>query len=57
MDELFFDIEDRIDALDLDVSPAERRDLRSRLCQIQDWNELIAALRHTYLQTDLVEAV
>ena len=46
-----------IDALDLDVSPAERRDLRSRLCQIQDWNELIAALRHTYLQTDLVEAV
>ena len=46
-----------IDALDLDIPQAERRRLRSALCQIGDWKELIAALRQTYLQPDLVEAV
>jgi tRNA-dihydrouridine synthase B len=46
-----------IDTLDLGVAPAERRALRSQLCQIQDWKELTAALRHVYLQPDLVEAV
>ena len=46
-----------IDALGIDISPAERRTLRARLCRIGDWKDLIAALRQTYLQTDLVEAV
>ena len=46
-----------IDALDLDTSPAGRRALRSKLCQIADWKDLIAALRQVYLQPDLVEAV
>ena len=46
-----------IEALDLDMSLSERRDLRAALCRIDDWKDLTAALRHTYLQTDLVEAV
>lgn len=46
-----------IDALDLDVDVAARRTLRSSLCQISDWQELIAALRQVYLQPDVVEAV
>jgi tRNA-dihydrouridine synthase B len=46
-----------IDALDLRIAPAERRALRSKLCQITDWQELIAALRQVYFETDLVEAV
>jgi nifR3 family TIM-barrel protein len=46
-----------IDALDLDIAPEKRRSLRSKLCQILDWQELIAALRQVYLETDLVEAV
>jgi len=46
-----------IDALDIDISPEARRALRSKLCQIGDGKDLIAALRQTYLQTDLVEAV
>nr|WP_321362093.1 tRNA-dihydrouridine synthase [uncultured Hyphomonas sp.] len=45
-----------IDALDLRIAPAARRSLRSKLCQISDWQELIAALRQVYLQPDLVEA-
>ncbi|MBB38708.1 MAG: tRNA dihydrouridine synthase DusB [Hyphomonas sp.] len=45
-----------IDALDLRTAPAARRSLRSKLCQISDWQELIAALRQVYLQPDLVEA-
>lgn len=45
-----------IDALDLRIAPAVRRSLRSKLCQISDWQELIAALRQVYLQPDLVEA-
>ena len=46
-----------IDALDLRIAPAERRALRSKLCQVTDWQELIAALRQVYFETDLVEAV
>lgn len=46
-----------IDALDLGMATAERRSLRSKLCQISDWQDLIAALRQVYLNTDLVEAV
>ncbi|WP_233350947.1 tRNA-dihydrouridine synthase [Hyphomonas sp. ND6WE1B] len=46
-----------IDALDLRIAPADRRSLRSKLCQISDWQDLIAALRQVYLQPDLVEAV
>ncbi|WP_321490373.1 tRNA-dihydrouridine synthase [uncultured Hyphomonas sp.] len=46
-----------IDALDLHIAPAERRSLRSKLCQISDWQELTAALRQVYLKPDLVEAV
>lgn len=46
-----------IDALDLDTTSSGRRALRSKLCQIPDWKDLIAALRQVYLQPDLVEAV
>jgi nifR3 family TIM-barrel protein len=46
-----------IDALDLRIGPAERRAVRSKLCQITDWQDLIAALRQVYFETDLVEAV
>ena len=46
-----------IDALDFGAAAAERRSLRSKLCQISDWQDLIAALRQVYLNTDLVEAV
>ncbi len=39
-----------IDALDVEwIDDGERRDLRSRLCQMIDPSELIAALRETYV--------
>ena len=46
-----------IDVLDVDLSPAARRAVRSKLCRIGDREDLIAALRQVYLQPDLVEAV
>lgn len=46
-----------IDTLDLRMASSERRRMRSQLCQISDWQELIAALRQVYLKPDLVEAV
>lgn len=46
-----------IDALDLGIGAPEHRRLRSSLCQISEWKELIEALRQVYLNTDLLEAI